>query len=59
MQFFADIIKSMNIKGYITINDLYIMSEQEVIEKIKSCDDSYIRDSFKKFLDMTKVYSGS
>lgn len=57
MQFFADIIKSMNIKGYITIDDLYKLCEIDVINKLKNCEDTYIQDSFKKFLEATAVYS--
>ena len=48
MQFIADIMKSMNIKGYITIDDLYNLSEKEVINIIKNCDDIYIRKAFEK-----------
>ena len=56
MQFIADIVKSMNVKGYITIDDLYIMSEEEVINKILNCEDTYIRDNFIKFQNATSVY---
>lgn len=37
MQFIADIVKSMNIKGYITVDDLYKYSEKEIISKIQNC----------------------
>lgn len=57
MQFIADICKSMNIKGYLTIDDLYTLSEKEVIERILNCDDSYISESFKKFMSADKVCS--
>lgn len=57
MQFLADICKSMNIKGYLTINDLYTLSEQEVINKILNCEDEYIRNSFINFLNTDKVYN--
>ncbi len=56
MQFLADIVKSMNIKGYLTINDLYNLSEKEVINKILNCEDEYIRESFIKFQNATTVY---
>lgn len=46
MQFIADIVKSMNIKGYITIDDLYNLSEKEVMQLIKTCDDSYIKKMY-------------
>lgn len=56
MQFLADIVKSMNVKGYLTINDLYNLSEKEVIEKILNCEDNYIKDNFIKFQNATDVY---
>lgn len=56
MQFLADIVKSMNVKGYITINDLYSLSEKEVIDRILNCEDKYIRENFKKFQNATSVY---
>lgn len=56
MQFLADIVKSMNVKGYLTINDLYTLSEQEVINKILTCEDQYIRENFTKFQDATEIY---
>lgn len=56
MQFIADIVKSMNIKGYITIDDLYTLSDKEVIEKILNCEDNYIKENFIKFQNATSVY---
>lgn len=56
MQFLADIIKSMNVKGFVTIDDLYSLSEQDIINKILNCEDLYIQESFKKFQNITKVY---
>jgi len=56
MQFFADIIKSMNIKGYITIDHLYELSEEDVINMIFNCNDTYIKESFIKFQDATSVW---
>lgn len=54
MQFLADIMKYMNIKGYITIDDLYNLSEREVIELIEKCEDSYIKTAFTKFQKATR-----
>ena len=56
MQFFADIVKSMNFKGYLTIDDLYEFSEKDVINKILNCNDTYIKESFAKFQNATSVY---
>lgn len=57
MQFIADIVKSMIVKGYLTIDDLYTLPEKDVINKILTCEDKYIRDSFIKFRNATSVYS--
>lgn len=54
MQFIADIIKSMHMKGYITVDDLYCLSEKDVIQLIKNCEDSYIRKSFENFENATR-----
>ena len=56
MQFFADICKSMNIAGYLTIDDLYALSEKEIIDRILNCEDSYLSESFKKFQEADRVY---
>jgi len=56
MKFLADMCKSMNNAGYLTIEDLYTLSEQEVIDKILTCEDKYLSDSFKLFQDADTVY---
>lgn len=56
MQFLADIVKSMNYKGYLTIDDLYNLSEKEIISKILNCEDDYIKDNFIKFQNVKEVY---
>ena len=59
MQFLADMCKSMNTCGYLTIDDLYTLSEQEIINKFLNCPDKYLAESFKKFQSATKVYKSS
>lgn len=54
MQFIADIVKSMNIKNYITVDDLYKFSEKEVIQLIQNCEDNYIKNAFKNFQNATR-----
>lgn len=54
MQFIADIVKSMNIKSYITVDDLYKFSEREVLQLIQNCEDNYIRNAFKNFQNATR-----
>ena len=56
MQFLADICKSMKVKGYLSIDDLYTLSEEEVITNILNCKDKYISNSFKLFSNSDKVY---
>ena len=56
MQFLADMCKSMNNAGYLTINDLYTLSEKEIINKFLNCSDNYLSESFKKFQSASKVY---
>ena len=54
MQFIADIVKSMNIKKYIAVDDLYEFSEQDILQLIQNCGDSYIKNSFKNFQNATR-----
>jgi len=41
----------------LTVDDLYDLSEQEIIESILNCEDRYLAESFKKFSNTEKVYS--
>ena len=56
MQFLADMCMSMSNAGYLTIDDLYTLSESEIINKILTCEDSYLSESFKTFQNEDKVY---
>ena len=56
MQFLADICKSMNEAGYLTIDDLYTLSEKEIIDKIINCEDRYLSESFRKFQEANQVF---
>lgn len=56
MQFYADIIKSLNVKGLISIDDLYEMSEDDVNSLILNSGDRYLVESFKKFQLATEVF---
>lgn len=58
-QFIADIIKSMELRGYLTMDDLYIMSEREVIDWILSCGDKTLSEAFRNFQRATSVYSST
>lgn len=55
MQFLADMCASMNALGYLSIDDLYVLSESEVIERFRNCD-NYLSECFKKFEQAEKCY---
>lgn len=55
MQFLADTIKEMSNKNLITINDLYALSEKEVIERIQNCKYGDISKCFKIWKNATEV----
>ena len=55
MQFLADIMKKMSEKNLITVNDLYNLSEKEVIEKIENCEEDNISKCFKIWKDATEI----
>lgn len=59
LQFIADVISSMVNSGYLTMDDLYVMSEREIIDWILSCGDKTIGDAFRQFQHATSVYSGN
>ena len=50
MYFFADIIEKLYKEKYITKNDLYELSEQEIINIIKNCPDKKLSNLFKEFM---------
>lgn len=56
MQFMADMCKSLNSLGYLSVDDLYVLTEAEVIDKFKTCD-KYLADCFEKFENATSCYS--
>ena len=56
MQFLADIIKKMYNQNLIKQNDLYNLSEKEIIQKIENCKYDNIFESFKKWENTTKIY---
>lgn len=55
MMFIADICKLMKLKGYLTIEDLYTMSESEIIDRIINCEDEFISNLFKAFQKQTQA----
>ena len=55
MQFWTDILKKMAEEKYITEEDLYKYSEEEIVNKIKNCPNEKIRKAFEIFSNSTKV----
>ena len=55
MQFLADMCASLNKINKLDIDDLYSLSEQEVINKFKNCDDKYLKKVWKDFSNCDKV----
>ncbi len=59
MQFMADIIKSMMLHDYLTMDDLYAMNEREVVDWILSCGDKTLSEAFRNFQRSTSIYASS
>lgn len=59
MQFLADVMKKMSEKKLITIEDLYNLSEKEVIEKIESCRENNIAKNFEIWKKATQIKESS
>ncbi len=55
MQFLADMCKSLNKINKLDIDDLYLLSEAEVINKFKKCGDKYLENAWKEFSNCDKV----
>ena len=55
MQFLADVIKKMNRKGIINKEDLYKLSEKEIINKIKNCKYENISKCFEIWKNTIKI----
>ena len=55
MQLLADIMKKMSDKNMISVNDLYILSEKEIIEKIEKCNEENISKCFDFWRNATEI----
>ena len=55
MQFLADIMKKMSEKNLITKEDLYKLSESEVIKKIENCEQDNISKCFEVWKNATVI----
>ncbi len=56
-QFLADMIQSMINGGYLTVDDLYVMSEREIIDWILSCGDKSLAEAFRNFQRTTDAFA--
>ncbi len=56
MQFIADMCKSLNKINKLNIDDLYSLSEKEIINKFKNCDDQYLKNAWETFSNCDKVF---
>ena len=54
MYFFANIIEKMYKQKYITRQDLYNLSEKEIIDLIKKCENNEISSAFNNFMNCNK-----
>lgn len=55
MQFLADIMKKMSERNLISKKDLYNLSEEEVIERIESCEQDNIAKCFDFWRNATQI----
>ena len=55
MQLLADIMKKMSENNIISVNDLYKLLENEIIEKIEKCNDENITKIFNIWKNATEV----
>ena len=55
MQFWTDILSKMAKEKYITEEDLYKYSEQEIVEKIRNCPDKKISKAFEIFSNSEEI----
>lgn len=55
MQFLADIMKKLSEKKMICKDDLYTLTEQEIINKIESCNEDNISANFNKWKNAIEV----
>lgn len=56
MQFLADMCKSLNKINKLDVEDLYSLSEEEVINRFKNCQDKYLENAWENFSNCDKVF---
>ena len=56
MELLAIIMKKMSARNLVAVNDLYTLSEKEIIEKIENCNYDKISENFNIWKNATRVY---
>ena len=56
LQFLADMCKSLNKINKLSIDDLYILTEEEIIDIFKNNSDLYLKEAWFNFTNANKVY---
>ena len=59
LQFLADLCKSLNKINELSIDDLYTLTEEEIINKFKNSKDLYIQKAWNNFINTDKVYTSN
>lgn len=59
MQFVADVLKSMFTSNLLSPDDLYLMSEAEIVDWILNCGDEILMTAFQNFQSATTLYSST
>ena len=59
MMFLADMCKSLNKIDNLSIDELYTLSENNVIERFETCQDKYIVEAWNNFKNCDKVIKSS
>lgn len=59
MQFIADMCKSLNKINKLSIDELYTLSEEEVIKRFNNCKDKYLEDAWNNFVKCNKVFKNN
>lgn len=54
MELLAEITRSAINNKIITYEDLYLFNEEEMMQKLKECNNKIIKESIKKFETITK-----
>lgn len=57
MQFIADVVKYMIDYNYLSLDELYELSELDVVNRILNCEDKIVSNAFKLFQKEKEIFS--